>query len=190
MQMQPANGNHPYLENERKINSETLRDPRFNAVVRTDGKGNALFPHYDRNGLSGFEIKNNGFTGFSKNGQKSLWYSTNIQHSKTLVIVESAIDAMSHAQISEDAQAAYVSTGGSMSEHQRDLVKAALAKAHERGATIVIATDSDEQGKKLALELKGLSPIGAKIERQEPRGKDWNELVQQIKREQNRGHGL
>ena len=188
MQMTEANGKHPYLEQERKIKAKTLEDPRFKAVVRMDGRGNALFPHFDRNGITGFEIKNAGFTGFSKGGQKSLWYSTNAQHAKKIVIVESAIDAMSHAQLSKDKETAYISTGGSMSEHQRELVQAALKKAAERGATIVIATDNDEQGKKLAQELKELAPKLAIIEREEPtRGKDWNEqLVRSLQQERSR----
>jgi 5S rRNA maturation endonuclease (ribonuclease M5) len=189
MQMQETSGKHPYLEKERQLKAKTLEDPRFKAVVRMDGRGNALFPHYDRNGITGFEIKNKDFTGFSKGGQKALWYSTNIGHSKKIVIVESAIDAMSHAQLSKDKETAYISTGGSMSEQQRELVQAALTKATERGAKIVIATDADEQGKKLAKELKELAPNVAIIEREEPtRGKDWNEeLVRSLRQEQSMG---
>lgn len=190
MQMQETSGKHPYLEKERKIKAKTLEDVRFKAVVRIDSRGNAIFPHYDRNGISGFEIKNKDFTGFSKGGQKAIWYSTNLQHAKKIVIVESAIDAMSHAQLSKDkeTETAYISTGGSMSEHQRELVQAALKKAAERGATIVIATDNDEQGKKLAKELKELAPQLAIIEREEPtRGKDWNEqLVRSLQQERSR----
>jgi 5S rRNA maturation endonuclease (ribonuclease M5) len=189
MQMQETSGKHAYLEKERKIKAKTLEDVRFKAVVRIDSRGNALFPHFDRSGISGFEIKNKEFTGFSKSGQKALWYSTNIQHAKKIVIVESAIDAMSHAQLkSKETDVAYISTGGSMSEHQRELVQAALTKAHERGVSIIIATDNDEQGKKLANELKELAPKLALLVREEPtRGKDWNEqLVRSLQQERSR----
>lgn len=176
--MQPGNGRHPYLENERKLKPETLADPRFVGMVRTDDRGNAAFPHYDRAGLSGFELKNEGFTGFSKNGQKSVWHSANLANAPRVVLVESAIDAMSHAQLSGDREAAYLSTGGSMSDHQRELVRSALAKVAERGAEIVIAADADEPGRKLAAEVQALAPKEAKICRQEPdQGKDWNDQL-------------
>jgi DNA topoisomerase IA len=109
------------------------------------------------------------------------------------VLEESAIDAMSHAQLSGDREAAYLSTGGSMSDHQRELVRSALAKAAERGAEIVIATDADEPGHKLAAEVQALAPRGAKLYRQEPdQGKDWNDqLRDQVRQaERSRSYGM
>lgn len=189
MRMQPGNGRHLYLERERKLKAETLADPRFVGMVRTDARGNAAFPHYDRQGLAGFELKNHEFTGFSKNGTKAVWYSANLATAPRVVLVESAIDAMSHAQLSGDRTAAYVSTGGSMSDHQRELVRSVLAKATERGAEIVIATDADEPGRKLATEVQGLAPRGAKLYRQEPdQGKDWNDQLRE--HERSRGYGM
>ena len=193
MRMQPGNGRHPYLEQERKLKAETLADPRFVGMVRTDARGNAAFPHYDRQGLAGFELKNEGFTGFSKNGQKAVWHSANLTNAPRVVLVESAIDAMSHAQLYGDREAAYLSTGGSMSDHQRELVRSALAKATERGAEIVIATDADEPGRKLAAEVQALAPRGAKLYRQEPdQGKDWNDqLRDQVRQaERSRSYGM
>lgn len=183
MKMQPSNGRHPYLERERKLKAETLADPRFIGMVRTDARGNAAFPHYDRAGLAGFELKNQEFTGFSKNGQKAVWHSANLTNATRVVLVESAIDAMSHAQLTKDKEAAYISTGGSMSDHQRELVRSVLAKAADRGAEIVIATDADEPGRKLAAEVQALAPAGAKLSRQEPdQGKDWNDQLRHAER--------
>lgn len=42
---------------------------------RVDQRNNALFPHFDREGLCGFEVKNYGFTGFATGGKKGLWFS-------------------------------------------------------------------------------------------------------------------
>lgn len=187
MTMQPAQGRHPYLENERGLSSATLADPRFIGMVRQDAKGNAVFPHYDRQGLAGYEIKNKGFTGFSKNGTKAVWHSANISTAPRVLIVESAIDAMSHAQLTSEKEVAYLSTGGSMSEHQRDLVRGVLAKATGRGAEIVLATDRDEAGRKLMQEVMRLAPAGAKLFCQEPsNGKDWNEQLQEHERSRSR----
>jgi 5S rRNA maturation endonuclease (ribonuclease M5) len=176
MKMQPANGQHSYLE-QRGISRATLADSRFAGHVRIDGKANAVFPHYDKDGLAGYELKNVGFTGFAKNGTKAVWHSANINSATQIVLVESAIDAMSHAQI-QRTDAAYISVGGSMSDHQRELVQGALKKAADRGAKIVIATDADDAGHKLAEQLTSLAPPGAKIERHQPtQGKDWNDQL-------------
>lgn len=181
LRMQPAEGRHPYLENERKLSVETLADPRFIGMVRQDAKGNAVFPHYDREGLAGYELKNEGFTGFSKNGTKAVWHSANLATAPRVVLVESAIDGMSHAQITGDTDAAYISIGGAMSDRQRDLLAGVLAKAHQREAVIVVATDNDPGGNALAAEVAGLAPAGAQVERQTPdEGKDWNDAVKAV----------
>jgi hypothetical protein len=75
---------HPYLENARAIPAWLLASERFAGRVRIDQPhGNATFPHFDAEGLCGYEIKNQGFTGFSAGGCKGLrslnpipgWYS-------------------------------------------------------------------------------------------------------------------
>lgn len=191
MQMQLCDGRHPYLERERKLKPETLADPRFVSMVRIDERGNAAFPHYDKQGLAGFELKNDGFTGFSRSGQKAVWHSSNITNAHRVVLVESAVDALSHAQLTKDKDTAYISTGGSMSDYQRELVRSVLAKAAERGASIVIATDADEQGVKLSEELHALAPEGAKVSRQVPdHGKDWNDQVKHYARSRSMSMGM
>lgn len=178
--MQPTDGHHDYLEDVRKISQETLEDPRFAGMVRKDERGNAVFPHYDQDGLSGYELKNEDFTGFSKGGQKAVWQSSNIDDAEKVVIVESAIDALSHAQLGGDPEAAYLSTGGSLSDFQKELIRALMRKAAERDAEIIIATDDDEAGRRLREELEEMAPPGAKISGQECEGgKDWNEVLQQ-----------
>ncbi len=66
--MQPLS-RHPYLEQERNIPAAVLSDQRFAGCIRIDGRGNAVFPHFD-DGVCGYELKNRGFTGFSKGGEK------------------------------------------------------------------------------------------------------------------------
>lgn len=176
--IQPTIGRHPYLEQVRKLAPATLADPRFVDMVRSDERGNAAFPHFDQQGLTGYELKNDGFTGFSPKGTKAVWASANLEKAPRVILVESAIDAMSHAQLSGDVEAAYLSIGGTMSDDQRALVRAILAKAAEREAEVIIATDADEPGRKLAAELQTLAPAGANVARQEPtQGKDWNDQV-------------
>lgn len=178
--MQPA-GQHPYLL-ARGIDPATLADPRFAPAIRTDSRGNAVFGHYDRDGITGFELKNEGFTGFSRGGQKSLWFSTNAANAEKLVIVESAIDALSFDMLLRDDQGdtsanstGYISIGGSMSPQQQELVSKAIQKAELRGAPVLIATDADEPGEKLAEQL---AEMGKKTIRFSPDpGMDWNDHV-------------
>lgn len=88
-----------------------------------------------------------------------------------VLIVESAIDALSHAQL-YGGQFAYVSLGGAISDHQRELLEGLITKAHARGTTVGVGTDNDDQGE---VYWKLLLALGADF-RQLPRGgKDWND---------------
>ena len=185
LKTQVTNGQHAYLQNVRGIDSEILKDPRFNGMVKIDDRGNAIFPHYDQNGLSGYEIRGDGYKGFSKSGEKSIWCSTNVKTANEIVFVESAINALSHAQLHPHLNAGYISIAGQMSDHQRELVAYAMARVHERGATIVLATDRDEAGEAHAQALRDLAPAAANLYREAPQqAGDWNELLQLVQQQQ------
>lgn len=173
MHQQPEGG-HPYLLS-RGISADTLSDPRFAGMIRQDNRGNAVFPHYDSTGLSGYELKNEDFTGFSRGGEKRVWFSANLGSAERVVVVESAIDALSHADLTGDQEAAYISIGGQPSPEQWQVLKATLAAKQGQGAALVIATDADAAGDKLASQIDALAP-GA--ERQRPESKDWNDQLQ------------
>lgn len=166
---------HPYLIRERGLSSRILVDPRFSGLVKIDKFGNAVFPHHDDAGICGFELKNRNFTGFSKGGVKGVWRSVNIEVARRIVIAESAIDCMSHAQLFPELEAAYVSIGGSMSGSQRELLCALFSRVGL--VEIVIATDNDGGGERLAEELAHLAPV---CWREVPTCKDWNEQLKGI----------
>lgn len=177
---------HPYLE-KRGISQSILKSDRFIGTVAIDSRGNAIFPHYDRDGLTGFTIKNDSFTGFSKGGTKALWQSKQKESDRCLVITESAIDAMSYHQLLSDKNphTRYISTGGTTSKYQLDLIKTAMAEMTRLGGEIVIATDNDKAGNKLAQTLSKDAPSQSKISRDVPKqGKDWNELLQHTKQQE------
>jgi hypothetical protein len=187
----------------RGISTETLTDQRFAPVIRQDERKNAMFAHYDRQGLCGFEMKNDGFTGFAAGGQKGLFYSTNIQRAERVVFTESALDALSHAeherkvyehqnrlyqqggwkeapQYPDPEKTAYVSFGGSMSAAQKDLLQGLTEKMHDKGQLMVLATDQDEAGRAFAAELRAIAPPGLETVTESPTGdsKDWNDELQ------------
>lgn len=171
----PTGGRHDYLE-ERGIEPATLTDPRFAVMVKADDRGNAIFPHYDLMGLSGYEIRGQDFKGFSRHGEKTIWHSANLESAKEVIFVEGAINALSHAQLYPNPQAGYVSIGGQMSQQQRQLIAQLMRDAAGRGAVLVFATDNDEAGEKHAQALKALAPAAAVLERDRPgQGMDWNE---------------
>lgn len=180
MQAQPESG-HPYLLS-RGISAATLTDPRFAPMICQDHRGNAIFPHYDGGGLSGYELKNVGFTGFSRGGEKRVWHSANVGTAERVVVVESAIDALSYADLTGDRDAAYISIGGQPSQEQWQVLAAALVNKQNQGAALVIGTDADVAGDKLAAQVAELVP-GA--ERQRPTmGKDWNDQLRAPEGEQ------
>jgi hypothetical protein len=175
---------HPYLENERAIPSELLRSSRFAGRIRIDGRGNAIFPHFDADGLSGFEIKNLGFTGFSTGGSKGLWTSHYEDRDNRIVFAESAIDALSHAVLRPDEQTRYASISGKPNPKQHELIRSHVAKMSPASA-VIAAFDADAGGQELveilraALALTGRSDLRFEIQTPEGRLKDFNDVLGQ-----------
>ena len=176
--MQDAATGHAYLERERALPCSLLALKRFTGRVRMDDRGNAVFPHFDAQGLSGYEIKNVGFTGFASGGSKALWLSRELLDDERLVICESAIDALSYAALFPDNRARYASIGGKPNPQQPELIRAAIARMAV-DSEIVSAMDADAEGGKLAevvrraVELSGRRDLRFTLH--EPFGfKDWN----------------
>ena len=166
----------PYLTS-RGLGPDVLGLPIFAGGLRVDGRSNALFPHYDREGLCGFEIKNQGFTGFAAGGTKGLWYSKARPTDDRLVLTESAIDALSFHVLQGDATTRYMSTGGSLNPQQPALIRGAMEKLPP-GGIVFLAFDADEGGEKLAEEVQAFAPSGRDVRRVLPEGgKDWNQVL-------------
>lgn len=179
---------HPYLENHRSLPAHVLRSPRFAGRVRIDRRGNAVFPHFDVSGLCGYEIKNQGFTGFAAGGKKGLWLSQFGRNDTRLVLAESAIDALSHAVLFPDVEdrTRYASLGGKPNARQPDLVQLTLARLPE-GAEIVTAFDNDESGRMLVNMVRlAVANVASRIGRSltllvhlpTQDGEDWNDVLQ------------
>ncbi len=172
-QARPASDSR-YL-NLRGIKPATLGSERFAGTFREDARGNILFPHRDPEGLAGFESKNHGWTSFSPGGVKALWRSNSLPGDNRVVLVESAIDALSLHQIQREPHACYASTAGSLSEHQRALL-ADVLMALPPGTTVVLAFDRDVAGDELARQVRVLGQVRFTRARS-PVGKDWNDYL-------------
>ena len=168
----------------RGIPADLQAAPRFAGAILQDARHNACFPHRDRDGVCGWEIKNHGFTGFSKGGEKGLWFSRTKPTDTALVIAESAIDALSYAALHPDDKARYFSIGGELNSRQPALIAAALEKM-PRPAVVILATDNDEAGHKFAATIQSLAPPGPGLEFHCPLpkiGKDWNDELKARRR--------
>jgi len=182
--MQPVQGAHSYLEDERHIPAAVLADPRFAGRIYTDRHGNAVFPHHDRDGLCGFELRNTHFKGFAKGGQKGLWYSAHGSGDRCLVITESAIEALSYHAIHEPEETRYFSIAGEMNPTQRQLLETAFLKLPP-GMTIRMATNNDAGGRHLAGQIKAIALATGRADLAlidsypEREGADWNDVLRE-----------
>jgi 5S rRNA maturation endonuclease (ribonuclease M5) len=174
--MAKAEANHHYLRS-RYLHEKTLSDPRF-FILKDKPHGNAIFVHYDEDGeITGYEKRNPGINHFAGGGIKGAWLTTNIRDAKKVVICESAIDALSHSQMSNSSNdTAYVSVAGEVSDAQLRVIEKFC-----QGKDVLIATDNDDAGHKHADKIKGvLSGVANTVERDLPKAKDWNDDLKAI----------
>jgi hypothetical protein len=173
---------HPYLENQRRIPAALLRSPRFAGRIRMDTNGNAVFPHFDAQGLCGYEVKNRTFTGFSPGGSKGLWESHDLEGDNCLVFAEAAIDALSYAVLFPDQKARYRSIGGDVNSEQPRLIVAAIAEMPP-GSVIVSAMDADTTGRKLSAMVEkavadtGRTDLTFRAHLPDSENQDWNDRL-------------
>jgi hypothetical protein len=172
---------HPYLENVRRLSPALLSAPRFLGRIRIDARGNAVFPHFDAHGLCGFEIKNETFTGFSPGGSKGLWESHDFETDDGLVLTESAIDALSYADLHPLVKARYRSIGGAFNHEQPGLIRQAVLDLPPR-STVICAMDNDASGWKLvamaqkAVDDANRPDIACRTDVPPTEGQDWNDV--------------
>jgi hypothetical protein len=172
--------NNPYL-NTRGIRPETLDCDRFRGTWRVDDRGNLLFPHRDgpgAEGICGFEKKSRAFVGFSTGGTKTIWTSNARVGDTRLVLAEAVIDAFSYHQLHHDERTRYATTGGSFGPPQASFIARAIAKVGPR-STIVIATDRDAAGERMAEQIATLAGAATVKRDASPIGKDWNDCLQE-----------
>jgi Toprim-like/Protein of unknown function (DUF3991) len=175
---------YPYLSAVRQLPDQITQMPRFRGRVRRDQKGNVIFPHFDADGLCGFEIKNRGFTGFATGGTKGLWLSHESPSDHRLVVCEGAIDCLSHAALFPDPAARYVSIGGRLNPSQPALITAAV-KRLPAGGSIVAGLDADVAGRTLTDSVREAFLAAKRLDLgffiQLPTiGNDWNDQLRAL----------
>lgn len=166
-----------YLEDDRGISSQIIQSDRFEGQIQIDERNNVIFPNRDGENITGYELRNFNFKGFAAGGKKSLWRSNQKQNDRLLVITESPIDALSYHQLKGDNSTRYIATGGTFSQAQAELIKAEIEAIFQQDGSVIIATDNDEAGDKLAEGIAKLSRSKPFFYRRrlKPKLKDWNE---------------
>jgi hypothetical protein len=174
-----AAGRSDYLELERGLPAGLFDTRRFEGSSRTDARGNVIFPHFDGDGLCGYEIKNRNFTGFASGGEKGLWLSNELPADRRLVFCESAIECLSFAVLFPDATTRFASLGGQVNPKQPDLIQGCVKRLPAAGS-IAAAMNADKAGRELAEvvreALAGTGAHPARFTVLEPeRENDWND---------------
>jgi hypothetical protein len=142
------------------------------------------FPHWDRDGLCGWEIKAEGVTRMPAGSAKGLWGSRNFAGDLSLCVAETALDALSHAAVRADARARYVSLAGSMNKQQPGLLASAMGKL-PGGGEVVLILDADAGGDRLAekvtaiFEGLGRGDLTLTQDRPPTPGRDWNDELRE-----------
>lgn len=172
--------NHMYLQSKRKISSSTLSSKRFKNKVLKDKNHNAVFPHYDSNGICGYEIRNFNFKGFSVGGKKSFWMSNWFKDDSKLIITESAIDSLSYYELFKNENHRFASTGGSSESEFLDTIL--IPTINNFKGDVLLAFDNDKGGDDLINTLKAKSiRSDLIIDRPKERGFDWNQALLESK---------
>jgi Toprim-like/Protein of unknown function (DUF3991) len=157
-----------YLEN-RGLNPETIA--LFSDKIRLDARNNVCFRHGNEHSLTGWEMKNRGFTGFSTGGKKAL-FGCPVGSLDHLIICESAIDAMSYYQLKK-VNGFYLSFGGSLSNEQIELLRWAIGRYD---VPVIVAADNDDRGDEYASLI---ATMRDDVIRDKPSdsAKDWNDQL-------------
>ena len=144
--------------NARGITAETLASPLFEGRILnhvhegTTKAGqaykftNTAFPQLYKDGVVGLEIKANGFKGQAADSLNSaaLWLSKTNTKTNTLVVAESAIDALSYHQLKQPTNALYASTSGQLTDNKVAEIKRVIENTNLK--TVKLALDNNLEG--------------------------------------------
>jgi len=168
-----------YLQS-RNITANTLNTPLFRDRVLLGYNKALIFPHWNEDGLCGFEFKNAEFAGFSKHGYKGLWYSQIPKNLEQLVFVESSLEALSHYQIFKPKNTAYFTASGNWTPKTGELIGKVMSKyPHTK---IVAAFNHDKGGQKQTQKLRAVAQTVGRdkslvVSFPKREGTDWNDSL-------------
>lgn len=170
----PGSPSWTYMTRDRRLPDEVVHAAAALGLVREGPYGGMWAKHVDAAGsIKGWEERGPNWRGFSTGGRKTLFrFGTGLR----FCVTEAAIDALSLAALERlRADTCYVSTGGGWSPGTTDAFKSLFALP---GATVLAATDDDEQGDIYASRLEAIAgEVGLPCSRLRPPHGDWNDSL-------------
>ena len=162
---------------------KTPRRTRRDRETELETRENQQTSHFTRLRLTGFEIgPPDGPRRFATGGTRSLFAvrTGSAGDLEALVVTESAVDALSLAQIDGcPAGHVFLSTAGAPSRSQREQIGLA-ASVLPNVRTVILAQDGDEAGERQAETLRERLKVPSHVtfeRRQPPENADWNDVV-------------
>lgn len=165
-----------YLTGERGLPPDAVWRAARAGVAREGIHGTVWFLH--RSGLEwpvGWEMRGPGYKGYSKGGDKALFWIGDLGTARRVAVTEAAIDALSLATLEGWPDGtAYLSTGGGFGPLAAD----AMGRLLPQSARLVAATDRGRGGELLAGRLATLAAgTGRAFCRCRPTAADWNDQL-------------
>jgi hypothetical protein len=107
---------------------------------------NTAFPQVYNDKIVGLEIKAQGFRGQAADSLNSsaLWLSNATPKTHTLLVMESAIDALSHYQLKQPNNAMYASTSGQLTDNKVTEIRRLITNQNLK--TVKLGFDNDVDG--------------------------------------------
>uniref|UniRef100_UPI000D4E7738 DUF3854 domain-containing protein n=1 Tax=Chlorogloea sp. CCALA 695 TaxID=2107693 RepID=UPI000D4E7738 len=171
-----------YLIQKRQLPVALVDELHSQGKIYADAKQNAVFLRQDIEGnLTGASLRgtynDSSFKGLATGSQRAGGWFSFVQGEgqlQRIVLVESAIDALSAAALAEQpGRTMFVSTDGAGS-----VPTSWLRQQQQQGVEIVAAHDSDRPGEDMAWRLA--AELGSVIRATPTVGKDWNEQLKGI----------
>jgi hypothetical protein len=139
----------------RGLHDRTLDHPSFAGRIFTHGR-HVAFPLYRGQTWVGLDLKGPGFKGYAPGSRKGegCWYSDPgplAAGEGTLLLTESALDALAYHQLYPASHRLSLSLGGTPSRGQQHLIQ--LLCDSLRPQRVLLACDADAAGQRLNLQL-------------------------------------
>jgi hypothetical protein len=173
-----------YLVETRGLPERLIDHAHQLGLIYADSQHNAVFPRYAANGwergeMTGASLRGTrgDFRGLSPGSQKDkgwFWFGLGKGEVQRVVLVESAIDALSFAALDKsnykENKTVYLSADGAGAIPIKD-----LQAVIERGGQVIVGYDADRAGEQMAWKVAQSLP---RVTRLQPNcGKDWNEQL-------------
>lgn len=166
-----------YLQS-RNINIMTIQAPVFNSRILEGYKGAVIFPHFNKNGICGYEVNNVDFKHFPETGEKGLWLSRSPKLVDNIVFTESPIEALSYFQyFNFPANVLLASGSGNWSKDADSLIMQLIMKHPD--SKVVAAFNNDKGGQIQYKRLSNILENVCQLEKCFPpeEGSDWNLML-------------